>query len=414
MKIIADLHLHSKYSRATSKALDLFEIEKWAKIKGVDLIATADFTHPAWFKHLQKNLTEVSGGIYQLKKSASGVKFMLSTEIACIYSKNDKVRRLHLVILAPSLEVVAKLNEQIGKLGKLASDGRPILGLDAKELAKICFSVDERIMVIPAHAWTPWFSVFGSKSGFDSLEECFEELTPQIYAIETGLSSDPEMNWRLSALDNITFISNSDAHSGSTIAREANVFNLKSFDYEEIYQIIKKGDQKKFLYTIEFYPEEGKYHLDGHRTCGVSMLPSETKKVKEICPVCKKKLTVGVLNRVEKLADREKVINSQQKIPFKNLIPLQEIIAEYYQQNKKTKKVLNNYFEFIKKGKNELNILLELPLVELKKFMPEKIAEGVLRARNNQVERVGGFDGEYGKIKVFTREDFKNPQKALF
>jgi len=414
MQVIADLHLHSKYSRATSKNLDLFEIEKWAKIKGVNLMATADFTHPAWFKHLQDNLIEVKSGIYQIKNSQTGIKFLFSTEISCIYSKNGKVRRLHLVIFAPSLEVAGKLNNRLSTIGNLKSDGRPILGLDAKELLKICLDVDKKIMVIPAHAWTPWFSVFGSNSGFNSLKECFEELTPYIYAIETGLSSDPLMNWRLSALDKITLISNSDAHSGQMIAREANVFDLENFTYAEIYQIIKNKDKKKFLYTIEFFPEEGKYHLDGHRQCRVSFMPAETKKHHGICPVCKKPLTIGVLNRVDNLADREKVINSQEQISFKSLIPLSEIIAEVYQQNKNTKRVTDLYFDLIKKDESELNILINLNEDELFKIMPKLIAQGIIKARHGEVERIGGYDGEYGKIKVFSQKELENPQKSLF
>ncbi len=414
MQIIADLHIHSKYSRATSRALDIFEIEKWAKIKGVNLMATADFTHPAWFKHLQDNLIEVNQGIYKIKNSQSGVKFFVSTEISCIYSKKEKVRRLHLVIFAPSLEVAEKLNKRLEMIGNLKADGRPILGLDAKELLKICLDVDEKILVIPAHAWTPWFSVFGSNSGFDSLEECFEELTPCIYAIETGLSSDPLMNWRLSALDKITLISNSDAHSGQMIAREANVFDLTDFNYEEIYQIIKNKKKKKFLYTIEFFPEEGKYHFDGHRQCKISFTPSETKKHQGICPLCKKPLTIGVLNRVDKLADREKVINSQEQISFKSLIPLSEIIAEACQQNRNTKRVTDLYFDLIKKGESELNILINLNKDELFKIMPKLIAQGIIKARHGEVERIGGYDGEYGKIKVFSQKELENPQKSLF
>jgi len=414
MQIIADLHLHSKYSRATSKALDLFEIEKWAKIKGVNLMATADFTHPAWFQHLQENLMEVNPGIYQIKNSSSGVKFLLSTEISCIYSKNGKVRRLHLVVFAPSLEVAEKLNEKLSAIGNLKADGRPILGLDAKKLLKICLDVDDKIMVIPAHAWTPWFSVFGSNSGFDSLEECFEELTPHIYAIETGLSSDPEMNWRWSKLDKITLISNSDAHSGQMIGREANVFALADFTYEEIYQIIKNQDRKKFLYTIEFFPEEGKYHFDGHRQCKINFSPDETKKHQGICPVCKKPLTIGVLNRVDKLADREKVINSSDKIPFKSLVPLKEIIAEAYQQNKNTKKVDSLYFDLIKKGDNEFNILINLNEEQLLKITPELIVKGIIRIRQGQVLRIAGYDGEYGKIRAFHEKELEKPQKSLF
>ena len=307
---IIDLHIHSKYSRACSPELELPKIALACQRKGIDIVATGDFTHPGWFGHIKENLEEVNDGIYELKeKMAKRTKFILSTEISCIYRHKDKCRRLHLVILAPNIQSVEKFNAELEKRGvNLKSDGRPIMGLSAKEILKIMLSVDKRMMMIPAHAWTPWFAVFGSKSGYDSLEECFEELTLHIRAIETGLSSDPTMNHRLSALDNITLVSNSDAHSLDNIGREANVFAFEKeneITFQEIKKIIETGDRQKFLYTIEFYPEEGMYHFDGHRSCDICLSPQQTKKEKNICPKCKKQLTIGVLHRVDDLADRE-------------------------------------------------------------------------------------------------------------
>src|SRR3989339_1456027 len=338
IKQIIDLHIHSKYSRACSPELELPKIALACQQKGIDIVATGDFTHPVWFQHIKDYLEEIKPGIYELKSKSvesyklqdlsyekKKTKFILSTEIACIYKHRDKCRRLHLVILAPSIECVEKFNNELEKRGvNLKSDGRPIMGLSAKEVLKIMFSIDERMMMIPAHAWTPWFAVFGSKSGYDSLEECFEELTPHIRAIETGLSSDPTMNHRLSQLDNITLVSNSDAHSLDKLGREANVFQFqdeKCITYLEIKKIIETGDKKKFLYTIEFYPEEGMYHFDGHRLCKVCLTPKQTKKEKFICPKCKKKLTVGVLHRVDDLADREEKKNQTEKfILHKNIV----------------------------------------------------------------------------------------------
>ncbi len=278
---ILDLHIHSKYSRACSKDLELPKIAKACETKGIDIVATGDFTHPGWFKHMEESLVEDNGGLYKLKDQNSPTRFILSTEVACIYKHRDATRRLHLVLLAPNLEAVAKLNAALeGRKVNLRSDGRPIMGLPAKELLKLMLDIDPGFMMIPAHAWTPWFAVFGSKSGYDNLQDCFEELTPHIKAIETGLSSDPTMNRRLSGLDNIVLVSNSDAHSLEKLGREANVFGFrdeKEIDYTNILKIIKTGDKSRFLYTIEFYPEEGKYHFDGHRACGVSLEPKETK-----------------------------------------------------------------------------------------------------------------------------------------
>lgn len=424
MQKIIDFHIHSKYSRATSKSFDLPEMEKWAEIKGVDIISCADFTHPAWFKNLQSNLVEdgAGSGLYQLKNSKSLVRFILSTELACIYRQGDKTRRIHLCVLMPSLLAVAKFNQALTDRGaKLASDGRPILGMSAKDILNIALETDENSLVIPAHIWTPWFAVFGSKSGFNSLAECFEDLTPYIYALETGLSSDPAMNWLWSDLDDLLLLSNSDAHSGPNIGREANVFNLSSNSFNEFVSIIKNKDKSRILSTIEFYPEEGMYHYDGHRACNFSCSPQDTiKKYKGLCPKCKKALTVGVLNQVERLANRSsEVVDKKGRVPFKSIVPLPSIIADYYGVGRSSKKVNNLFQELIVKGANEFKILLDLDLMELKKIMPEDLALGIIRMRQGEIEVVPGFDGQYGQAIIFSDKNnqaikVKSNQAVLF
>ncbi len=414
MKAIADLHIHSKYSRATSKNLNLENLEFWGKRKGINIIGTGDFTHPLWFKEIKSKLIKADGLLrlrpeFSLLQEASDQErsrpyFLLTAEISCIYSKGSKVRRVHLLVFTPSIEAAEEINRQLSARGNLASDGRPILGLDAKELAKIVLNVSEDCLIVPAHAWTPWFSVFGSKSGFDTLEECFDELTPQIYAIETGLSSDPAMNWRLKKLDSITLISNSDAHSLENLGREANVFNFDpgtSDLYAEFRRIIKEKDRNKFLYTIEFYPEEGKYHFDGHASCGVSFAPQESKKNKGFCPVCKKPLVIGVLNRVEELADRPEKVTPADSIPFKSLVPLAEIIAEALGQGKKTKGVIREYDQLISRGESEFNVLLNLNYDQLSKITLPLVVEGIRRVREGKLFIEPGYDGVYGKVKIF-------------
>lgn len=421
MKKIIDLHIHSKYARATSKYFELAEIAKWSAIKGVDIVACGDFTHPAWFKELKNNLVEVNqSGLYALRDSESKVKFILATEIACIYRQNDKTRRVHLCILMPSLEAVEKFNQVLIEYGaKLASDGRPILGMSAKRVLEIMLQVDERALMIPAHIWTPWFAIFGSKSGFDSLEECFEDLTPYIKVLETGLSSDPLMNWQLSQLNNLTLVSNSDAHSGPNIGREANVLDLASESYDEIVNILTNKNKKKFLYTIEFFPENGMYHFDGHRACSFNCAPLETKKLKNICPKCHKPLTIGVANRAESLADiKIENINLSQHIPYKSIMPLPDLIADYFGTTSTSKKVQNVFFDIIKKVGNEFMVLLDLSLAELRQVMPENLAQGIIRIRENKVRLIPGFDGQYGKVEVFSDKEKLaakiNYQKSLF
>ena len=415
MKIIGDFHIHSKYSRATSPSMDLESLDRWAKIKGITVLGTGDFTHPLWLANLKEKLEPAEPGLLKLKKSASLVRFILTSEISCIYSKGGKVRKVHIIVFAPSFKAVEKINERLNKIGNLRADGRPILGLDAKELAKIVLDADENCMVIPAHAWTPWFAIFGSKSGFDSIEECFEDYSKYIYAIETGLSSDPVMNWRLKQLDKITLISNSDAHSPQKIGREANVFDTE-LSYFAISQAIKEKDPKKFLYTIEFFPEEGKYHFDGHKTCDVSLAPKESKKYNDVCPVCARPLTIGVLNRVERLADRAEGIKPDNAIPFRNLIPLVEIVAESVGKSVISKEVLKYYDDLIKNLGNEFDILMQVDREKIEKASLPEIAEGIIRAREGKVNIKPGYDGVYGKIEIFGKNDRSKKifQKALF
>lgn len=415
MKFIADFHLHSKYSRATSKNMDLENLDHWAKIKGIKVLSAGDFTHPEWFKNLKEKLEPVEESLFRLKTNNSETRFILTTEISCIYSKKERVRKIHIIVFAPSFEVIEKINTHLGWIGNLKSDGRPILGLDAKELVKIVLGVSENCFIVPAHIWTPWFSLFGSRSGFDSIEECFEEYSQYIFALETGLSSDPEMNWRLSALDKITLISNSDSHSPAKIGREANVFDTE-ISYPAIIDAIKSRNPQKFLYTIEFFPQEGKYHYDGHRNCQVNIHPQETKKYNNICPNCRKPLTIGVLSRVEQLADRKAGFKPENAIPFKSLIPLEEIIADALGVSPGTKQGIEEYNNLIKKFGNESNILLEVSESDLQAATLHEIGAGIIKVREGKVQIEPGYDGVYGKIKISGEEGkkFSSRQKTLF
>jgi len=417
MKFIADFHIHSKYSRATSKDMDLENLDKWAKIKGIKVLGTGDFTHPEWLKNLKEKLHPSERGLFKLKNSPSPnlgrdneTRFILTSEISCIYSKQGKVRKIHILIFAPDFETVEKINAHLSWIGNLKADGRPILGLDAKELAKIVLDVSQDCLIVPAHAWTPWFAIFGSKSGFDSIEECFEDYSKYIYAIETGLSSDPKMNWRLSALDKITLISNSDAHSCQKLGREANVFDTE-LSYSAIIEAIKSKNPQKFLYTIEFFPQEGKYHYDGHRACEIRLSPKESKKYNNVCPNCGKPLTVGVLNRVEELADRGQGLKPKEVIPFRSLVPLVEIIAEVIGQTPATKRVAEEYQNLIKKFGNEFNILLNTSYQNLQTSTLPEIAEGIKRVREGKVHIEPGYDGVFGKIRIFSQGEQKTLSK---
>lgn len=429
MKQILDLHIHSKYSRACSKSLELPTIAETCEMRGIDVIVTSDFTHPKWFDHMKEWLVEENEGVYKLQETRykqisnnnlpiPQTKFIIGTEIASIKKHKDKTRRIHLLIFAPSLEVAEKFNKTLDSRGfNLKSDGRPILGMPSKDILELMLETDERMMMIPAHAWTPWFGIFGSKGGYDSLEDAFEDLTPYVKAVETGLSSDPIMNWRLSALDDITLISNSDAHSLPKLGREANVFDFDSesdVTYSEIKRIIDEQDRKKFLYTIEFFPEEGKYHYDGHAACNFSCAPEETEKYGGLCPKCKKKLIIGVENRVYELADRtieEAREAGKRKIPYKSIVPLAEVIADTYSCGVKTKKVETAYENLLKNIGSEFFILLEAPLEQISKVGGKDIAEAVERVRTGNIYVKPGYDGVFGTVKVF--EDRKVGQENL-
>ena len=395
--------------------MDLENLDKWAKIKGVKILGTGDFTHPEWFKNLKEKLEPAEAGLFKLKKNNSETRFILTAEISCIYTKKDRVRKIHIIVFAPSFEVVEKINVQLGWIGNLKSDGRPILGLDAKELAKIVLNASENCLIVPAHAMTPWFAIFGSKSGFDSIEECFEEYSKYIYALETGLSADPAMLWRVPDGRRVALISNSDAHSPAKIGREANVFDTE-ISYQAIIDAIKNKDPKKFLYTIEFYPEEGKYHFDGHRNCNVKSSPEETKKYNGICPVCGKPLTIGVLNRIKKIADKEEGFKPEGVVPFKSLVPLEEIIADVLGLGTGTKQVEKEYNNLVEKLGSEFNVLLDSSKEKLTGVTLPEIAEGIIRVREGKVVKEPGYDGVYGKIRIFSKGEEKEiiKQKTLF
>jgi len=412
MQFIADFHIHSKYSRATSRDMDIKHLAEWAKLKGITLLGTGDFTHHLWLEELKHNLEDLGNGLFKYQD----VYFILTTEISSIYSKKGRTYRIHNMVFSPSFKTTDKINETLARHGNLASDGRPILGMDAADLARIAFDIDENCMVVPGHIWTPWFSVFGSMSGFDKIEDCFERETPKIFALETGLSSDPGMNWRLSALDKYTLISNSDSHSPSKIGREANVFDCE-LNYKTIREVLRSKDKKRFLYTIEFFPEEGKYHFDGHRLCGVRLSPKETRKNNGRCPKCGKPVTVGVMNRVEQLADRPEGYVPENSIPFKNLISLDEIIAEAKGLGKGSMTVEREYRTAVAKFGTEFDILFKASKEDLLKGLPPKTAEGVLRVREGKVNIKAGFDGEYGTISIFgedEKQDKTEQQLSLF
>ena len=415
MKFIADFHLHSKFSRATSREMNLENLERAAQKKGILVLGTGDFTHPEWLKELKGKLEKAEEGLFKLKNKDSKIRFLLTTEISCIYPKGEKLRKIHLLLFSPSFEICEEINSKISAFGNLAADGRPTLTIGAKEILKIILSISEDCLVVPAHIWTPWFSLFGSRSGFDSIEECFEEYSKYIFAGETGLSSDPKMNWRLSSLDKITLISCSDAHSPRNIGREANVFETE-LNYFSIVEAIKKKDKSKFLYTIEFFPEEGKYHYDGHRNCGIRLHPRETRKYNGICPVCGRPLTIGVLNRVEQLADRPEGFVPENAIPFKSLIPLREIIADAIGQEPETIKVKKEYENLIENFENEFKVLLEVKREDLERVTLPEIAEGIIRVRKGKVFIEPGFDGVYGKIRIFQKGEQKefSKQGTLF
>jgi uncharacterized protein (TIGR00375 family) len=427
MQQIADFHIHSRYSRACSRDLTLANIDKACRIKGIDIIGTGDFTFPDWFKSINEELEEIKNvnpptpfakggaGLYKLKSANDdNVRFILTTELALIYKKGDKCRRIHIVLQAPNREAVKELNDYLGKKYNIRSDGRPILGMTTEELVKLCLSIHPKFLIYPAHIWTPWFSVFGSKSGFNSFPECFGEYTNNIFAYETGLSSDPEMNWRVSELDKYTLLSNSDAHSLPNLAREANVFDLSANEitYDGLYDAIKNKKSGKLKFTIEFYPEEGMYHYDGHRACNIRFSPAETKKNKGICPVCKKPLIIGVMYRVDELADRPLGFKPDNASGFKKLVELDKIIAESLNiKSRSSVKVQIEYKKLIQNFGNELNILLAEDINNIKAVAGSRLAEGIKRMRSGNIIVLPGFDGQYGEVKIFN--DKKERQTPL-
>ncbi len=396
------MHIHSHFSRATSEHMDLEHLAESAKRKGIGLLGTGDFTHPGWFAELKQRLKPRGDGLFEF----GGVLFMLTSEISNIFSSGGKLRRVHTCICAPSFEAVGQINERLGKKGNLSADGRPMLGISAAELVEIAMSADRNCFPYPAHVWTPWYSVFGSESGFDSMEECYGDQAKHIHALETGLSSDPPMNWRLSKLDKYCLLSNSDSHSPQKIGREANVFEFegKEVAYNSIINAIKQKDKSRFKFTVEFFPEEGKYHWDGHRACGIHIPPKEAKKFGNVCPVCRRPLTIGVLHRVEELADRPEGFTPPGAIPYIHLVPLSEVVADALGVGEPTKAVREQYDALIAKFGTEFDILTAVKPDELREAADERVAEGILRVREGKVFVEPGYDGVYGKVSLFGGE----------
>ena len=412
MKTIADLHIHSRFSMATSKEGTPENLDFWARKKGISLIGTGDFTHPVWREELKERLVSEGNGLYRLRDAyvkeesrkfpGEGTRFVVSGEISSIYKKNGKTRKVHNVILLPSLEAADAMAQRLEKIGNIHSDGRPILGMDSHDLLEMMLDVCPEGILIPAHIWTPHFSVLGAKSGFDSVEECFEELAPYIHALETGLSSDPAMNWRISKLDRYQLVSNSDAHSPSKLGREANLLDIDC-SYEGLYRAIQTGEGLEG--TVEFFPEEGKYHFDGHRKCGVSLSPVEAERLGGICPVCGKKLTMGVDHRVEQLADRAEGFVKKDGKKYESLVPLPEVISACMGYSTASKKVQGCFEQMLQTLGTEFDILRNVPAEDIKTCAGERLAEGIENVRTGKVKRIPGYDGEYGKIQLFAEND---------
>ncbi len=401
--LVADLHIHSKYSRATSASMNLEELEKFAALKGIGIIGTGDFTHPKWIQEIK---TKLSQGEDFMKSAQGKISWVLTAEVSNIYSTENGVKKIHHIILAPSIEVAEQINDLLRPRGNLLADGRPIFGkFPSPDLVELVMSVSKDCEVIPAHIWTPWFSLFGSNSGFDSIKDCYQDQLKHIHALETGLSSDPAMNWRLSQLDNYSLVSNSDSHSPYPwrIGREANIFEVKN--YKEMLEALRTKDPKKFLYTIEVDPNYGKYHYDGHRACGVRLSPAESNKIGKICPKCGRPLTIGVLNRVEELADRPEGFIPKVKIPFKSLIPLSELIASLMGgAGIATRKVWDQFYKIVTPFQSELNVLLNASREELLKHADEKLVDVILQNREGGIKISPGYDGVYGVPVLFGEE----------
>ena len=419
MRVIADLHLHSKYSRATSQRMNVEEIARFAEAKGLTVVGTGDFTHPEWMAELKTHLTEDDDkGLYTVKsRPESPIRFMVTGEVSTVFEWEGKTKKIHHVLLVPSLEVAEQVSERLERFGDLEADGRPTLSMTAAELVEEVLEVDGWNEVIPAHAWTPWFSVFGAFSGFDRMEDCYQDMTGKIHALETGLSSDPPMNWRLSSLDRYTLVSNSDSHSPYPwrIGREANIFELKDVDYKSIVDAIRSGDPKRFLFTIETDPAYGKYHWTGHRKCGVSLPPSEAIRLGNICPVCGRPLTKGVEQRVEELADRPEGYKPEGKPSYIRLLPLSEIIAEVLGASSPAlKQVWEAYWKLVDAFRDEYTVLIDTPLEELRKVVDERIAQAIVRVREGKVKVIPGYDGVYGRLILEPEEEAEEAPKKAF
>ena len=412
MYYIGDLHIHSRYSRATSKDCTPEHLDLWARRKGIHIVGTGDFTHPAWREELKEKLEPAEDGLYVLKDGyrikedpVPGGKiprFVVTGEISSIYKKNGKTRKVHSLILLPGLEDAERISARLEQIGNIHSDGRPILGLDCRDLLEIVLELCPRAVYVPAHIWTPHFSMFGAFSGFDTVEECFEDLTSYIHAVETGLSSDPPMNWRVSALDRFQLISNSDAHSPAKLGREANLFDIP-LSYEGLYRAIQTGEGLGG--TIEFFPEEGKYYMDGHRKCSLCLTPSETMKYNGKCPVCGRRITIGVSHRIGELADRPEGYVKPGAKPFERLMPLPEVIGASVGRGAAGVRVQREYQRLLAELGAEFEILRNIPLEDVRRTAGSRVAEGIQRLRNGQVECVPGFDGEYGVIRLFSAEE---------
>ena len=419
MRFIADLHIHSRFSRACSKQLTPEVLHLWSQLKGVDVLATGDFTHPAWFAELRETLVEAEPGLFRLKsplaakvdrevpaKCRAPVRFLLAVEISCIYKKAGRVRKGHHLVYAPGFEAAGRINAALGRIGNIRSDGRPILGLDSRDLLEIVLEAGEDCHLVPAHAWTPHFSVFGSQSGFDSLEECFSDLAPRIFAIETGLSSDPPMNRRVSSLDRLALLSNSDAHSPQKLAREANVFDTE-LSYRGIFDAMRANDRFRRLKTLEFFPEEGKYHADGHRDCGVRLLPAQTLRRKGLCPSCRKPVTVGVLHRVEKLADRDASEVPKDLGGHEYIVPLKEVLGQTLRVGPSSVRVDALYRRMLDLFGSELTLLRETPIELLEREGFPLAALALSRMRRGRVRAEAGYDGKFGTVTLLGEEDFQ-------
>jgi uncharacterized protein (TIGR00375 family) len=418
MQYAADLHIHSPYSRATSPESTLAGLAAWGRVKGITVLATGDFTHPRWFQTLREELVAAEPGLFRLRDegavvsplpgvplSDAPVRFLLSAEVSSIYKRGGRVRKVHNLLYVPDFASAERLNRRLGAIGNLVSDGRPILGLDSRDLLEIMLEEAPEGFLVPAHIWTPWFSLFGSKSGFDALEECFADLSSHVFALETGLSSDPAMNRLISALDRYALISNSDCHSPQKIGREANLFDT-DLGFFALRDALTANRRDRFRGTVEFFPEEGKYHADGHRACNVCLDPAETRRLGGKCPVCGKPLTVGVEYRVRELADRDAPLFAADAPEVFSLIPLAEVLGELLGVGPGAKKVMSGYAEVVQRFGSELGVLLAAPVTDIAAAWP-LLGEAIERMRQGRVIRTPGFDGEYGVIRLFADNELR-------